>query len=378
MSAKRIYLDANGASIALPQVQEILAQHLQLIGNPSSSHEHGRRLRALIDDAREHVAHALNARGKDVIFTSGASEANRLFVDSLRAMARDRGRALKIVMSPFEHPSLHKPIVNLALEHLANVDFLPLDYNGSVEIDTEVLFDADVVIACHAHNETGIITDVDALATKVSKDTLVMSDVSQAMARLNPLSDRVDVMTFSAQKIGGYAGAGGIALRSLGKKLAPPWLGGGQERGFRPGTESTLMLLACGEAAKHIDDARAAHQRLASLRNYLEEELESHVPLKVIGKKCARLPNTSAISFFAEDADALRIGCDLAGLSVGFGAACSGLAPEGSFALKRLGLSAHEEKTTVRFSLSATTTKEEIDETIKRLREHILNHKSRA
>lgn len=98
----------------------------------------------------------------------------------------------------------------------------------------------------------------------------------------------------------------------------------------------------------------------------------------IVGKDVARLPNTSAISFYQEDPDALRIACDVHGLSVGFGAACSGLAPEGSFALKRLGLSLAQEKSCVRFSLAPDTTQADLSEALERLLSKILTHKSRA
>lgn len=372
---KRIYLDANGSAPPVREALEIVARNLDLIGNPSSSHGHGRLLRALIDEAREHGALAVNARAKDIIFTSGASEANRLFVDALLKMVHEKKRPLAIHMSPYEHPSLYKPILRLHEEGAVGVTILELDQNGSVKTDADLLVSADVIIATAAHNETGILIDMEALARNAPENTLLMSDVSQALARRSPLPDRVDVLTFSAQKIGGLAGAGGMVLRGLGKKLSPPWLGGGQERGFRPGTESALMIAAFGAALQHIERTRSEYEKQIALRDHFEQQLKQNVAVKVLGEACARLPNTSAVCFLDEDPDALRIGCDLAGLSVGFGAACSGLAPEGSFALKRLGLSAKEERSTVRFSLCADTTSEEVDEAIERLLTSVVSRK---
>lgn len=370
---KRIYLDANGSAPALPAAREKITSALLLVGNPSSSHGHGRALRCLIDEARVHVAAAVVAVPKEVIFTSGASESNRLFVDALTKFAEKLERPLSILMSPYEHPSLYKPLLHD--EKHFTITIMQIDEQGALVVTKEMLGGIDVMIACHAHNETGIVNDLMQLTQELSPDVVVMSDISQALARENALSARIDVMTCSAQKMGGFSGAGALVVRGNGKKLPPPWLGGGQERGFRPGTESVLMLAAFGEAAKHIEDSRRRARAQCALRDVFEDQIMALAPVTILGKNVRRLPNTSAICFYEEDADALRIACDLAGLSVGFGAACSGLAPEGSFALKRLGLSREDERKTVRFSLPLEATRDAIDETVRRLGDFVLTKK---
>lgn len=373
---RRIYLDANGSSPAIYAAKNKITTLLDRFGNPSSFHSEGRHLRALIDEARHYVATAIQAQDKEVIFTSGASEANRLVVDAL--IKRARTQALKVLMSPFEHPSLLKPVIEASLAGYFLLNLIELDKSGQLKPDIAELQACDVLIVCQAHNETGIIPDLGTLLPYVKAEALVVSDIAQAFARLNPPDERVDIITFSAQKMGGYPGAGGLVLRGQGKKLSAPWLGGGQERGFRPGTESSLLIAAMGEAARLIEEQRAEHQELTILRNQFEGNLLSQTAAKIIGHSLPRLPNTSAICFMGQDADALRIGCDIAGLSVGFGAACSGLAPEGSFALKKLGLSLNEEKATIRFSLTTTTSKSDMDEAGERLLNLVLTHKSHA
>lgn len=369
---KRIYLDANGSSPALATAKAKISSSLDLLGNPSSSHEHGRVMRALIDEARMHVAQAVGAHEKQVIFTSGASEANRLFVDALVQHARTK--KLVVAMSPFEHPSLLKPILREHERGSFELRMLHVDTLGRIQPihDPQSI---DVLIACSAHNETGILLDLDELGEHLRKDALVMSDISQSFARISVPSSRVDILTCSAQKIGGFAGAGAMIVRNHGLCLTPPWLGGGQERGFRPGTESSLLIVGFGKAAACVKQERAAFSHHSELKNYFEQTLKHHAPIRILGEKLMRLPNTSAICFVDEDPDALRIACDLAGLSVGFGAACSGLAPEGSFALKHLGLSLREEKATVRFSFPSSITKDDIDETLERLLGNVLTKK---
>lgn len=366
----RIYLDSNGSYPVISEAKEKVVQLVPLLGNPSSFHEHGRTLRALIDDARDLIALSVNARPKDLIFTSGASEANRLFIDALILKSRQEHKPLNVVISPFEHPSLLKPALRAHDEGFFHLHVLSLDANGQLIFDN-VIKSADVVMCCQAHNETGILLNLDELLGLVSPKTLVMSDISQGCARLIPPPERIDVLSFSAQKMGGFAGLGGLVLRGHAKNLTPPWLGGGQERGFRPGTESTLLIAAFGEAARHIEETRRLNRELGPVRDYFERLL-GQLNCRIIADTLPRLPNTSAICFTGQNPDALRIACDLAGLSVGFGAACSGLAPEGSFALKRLGLSLEDEKTTVRFSLAPGITTSDMDEVFLRLKKTIL------
>lgn len=366
----RLYLDANGSSPALPEAKEKLISMMEVIGNPSSSHEHGRIVRAYIDEARMHVARAVGAFAKELIFTSGASESNRWFVDALCALALSRQKKLRVLVSPFEHPSMLKPLLAAMERDILNVVICDLDHRGQI-ISHPNITSFDAVIICQAHNETGIIPDLDIVLAAVHDSTIVMSDIAQGFSRLSQPSSRIDVLSFSAQKMGGFAGVGGLVVRNNAEMLSPQWRGGGQERGLRPGTECSFAIAAMGAAALHVERERERNHNLATLRNYFEQELIHQHDAKIIGASLPRIPNTSAICFNAVDPDALRIGCDMAGLSVGFGSACSGLAPEESFALKRLGLSLVEQKSTVRFSFTSSATRDLIDEALAQLR-HVL------
>ncbi|HXW60384.1 MAG TPA: aminotransferase class V-fold PLP-dependent enzyme, partial [Myxococcota bacterium] len=145
------------------------------------------------------------------------------------------------------------------------------------------------------------------------------------------------------------------------------WPGGSQEGGFRPGTEATLLILAMGAAASLAEKMRASYAQVAAVRDHFEKTINAACDARIIGQNLHRLPNTSAITFNISDPDALRIACDMAGLSVGFGSACSGLAPEGSFALSSMGLSLAAQKSTVRFSFTADATQNQADEAARRM-----------
>lgn len=368
----RIYLDANASSPPLLEVIHKVESALSYSGNASSFHEHGRIMRGHLDQARINLAEALKTQAKEIFFTSGASEANRLFIDALVLHAQKISKILTIITSPFEHPSLLKPLLNAQVQGYFDIKILEVSKNGELIFDNKLLKTCDVFICTQAHNETGIMPKLDNILLKLNSNTIVMSDIAQGFMRLDPVSSRVDVMTFSAQKMGGLAGAGGIVLRGLAKNLSAPWSGGGQEGGFRPGTEASLLIIAMGEAALYINRERKAQQELRILRDYLETQLKASGKAYIIGEDQERLPNTSAICFFAHpDPDALRIACDMQALSVGFGAACSGLAPVGSFALNSMGLSMHEQKTCVRFSLVQNTSLSDIQQTVSRMLEII-------
>lgn len=365
---KRLYLDDNAQCQALPSVKDKVSAHLSGFGNPSSFHREGQEQRRILDDAREYVANALQAGEREIIFTSGASEANRLFIDALKETYRAFGRVIKISVSPYEHPSLLKPLLKMADEKWCEVSVFSLDEAGALVLDKDIIASSDIVMLTTAHNETGILSDIEYVANQLRPDAVLMSDVAQSLARISHPHARIDVLTASAQKIGAYAGAGALVLRRAARGLKPPWIGGGQEKGFRPGTEPLLLIAGFGEAARHINELRDHYKKIATLRDAFEVELKQCFKVRIIGERLPRLPNTSAVTFLEKNPDALRIQCDLAGLSVGFGSACSGLAPEGSFALNRMGLSIDEQKCTVRFSFSHEFSMGEMIETIERLK----------
>jgi cysteine desulfurase len=175
-------------------------------------------------------------------------------------------------------------------------------------------------------------------------------DAAQSFARLPELPRRVDAAAVSAHKAGGFAGSGALLLRGNARRLKPPWPGGGQEAGIRPGTEAWLLHAAFGAVCGDIEHIRARHAALASVRDHVAEAL-SHVGAKAIAGSSSRLPNTVALHIPEVDGEALRMSMDNGALSVGFGAACSAMAPEPSPSLLAMGLSENEARCTMRFSL---------------------------
>lgn len=361
-----LYLDANASVPMLPEALAALVTAAAIGANPSSPHAAGRAARRTLDEARRAVAVALGGHDKDVVFTSGASEGNRWLVDAI--LEAHAEKSPHFVMSPLEHPSLRKPLERAAQAGRCTLEVLPLLDDGSLVLSEALLHGADAIFVTAAHNETGVVSDVAEVARLASPGALLAVDAAQAVGRLEPLPARVDAVVASAHKMGGPKGAGALLLRGNARRLPNPWPGGGQEGGRRPGTEALALVAAFGAAAAAVSTTRAQHARLAPLRDRLERGLlTTWQGSRAIGAAAARLPNTSAILVPGFDGEALRLAIDLAGVCVGFGSACSALAPEPSPALLAFGLGRDEARATLRLSLAPGDDEALVDEALRRL-----------
>jgi cysteine desulfurase len=356
-------LDANASVPPLAAALDALVQASRLGANPSSPHRSGQRARQTLDRARRAIATALGGDAKEVLLTSGASEGNRWLVDALVRHAAKVGERLVVVTSPLEHPSVARP---LAAAHDAGhleVRLLPVHpighpRAGALAFDDEQtprhLDGAAAVMICAAHSESGVLTDLDALGAMLGDDVMLLVDAAQTIGRLaTPPPMRVDAVCSSAHKLGGVAGAGAVLLRARARVLDAGWEGGGQEGGRRPGTEALGAHAAFGAACAAIDEVREAHAELTAVRDRLEAELRACIDdLLIVGEQVPRLPNTTCAVPAGVDGDALRMACGAANLEVGFGSACSALAPEPSAALMAMGLGPAEARCAVRLSLA--------------------------
>ncbi len=363
-----INLDANASVPPLNKAKEALVKALENQGNASSPHLLGRMQRAQLDKARLAVATALGAFEKQVFFNSGASEGNRWLVDAVILAAIFGGKKPKVVASVLEHPSLMRPLEQACAEDKIDLHFLTVNHLGILSFDEDVLQSADVVFLTAAHNESGVVPDWQSLLKLISEKTILISDATQAFARLEPLPKRVDAIVVSAHKMGGVVGAGAVLLRGNARKLTAPWTGGSQESGLRPGSEAVPLICAFGAAAEEIGQTRKMHMTLAARRDEIEKTLLAAWPFaRVLGEGCPRISNTSAIVLSGVDGEALRIAIDTSGVCVGFGSACSALAPEPSSALLAMGLTPAEARATIRISLSVNTSAAEVKEALAKL-----------
>jgi cysteine desulfurase len=355
------YLDWNATTPLDPAVREAMLPWLDgRFGNASSRHEYGRQARAAIDEARARVAAAVGAHPTEVVFTSGGSEANNLFIKGAAALLKPG----LVAVSAIEHPCVREPARQL-LRQGWTLREIAVDGEGRLD-----LTDWPAVIAGRpalvsvmlANNETGVLQDVAALAREARASGAWMhTDAVQALGKIavDFRALGVHALTVSAHKIGGPLGAGALVLDKR-VELAPLIAGGGQERGLRSGTENVAAIVgfgvACERALVHqVDEAN----RLAALRDELEAALREHGAV-VFSAGAQRLPNTVFFAVDGVDGETLVARLDRAGFACASGSACSSANPEPSHTLLAMGVAPETARAAVRVSLGRDTTAEDV------------------
>jgi cysteine desulfurase len=363
-----IYLDNNATTPLLPAVWDAMRPYaVAAYGNPASVHQAGRRARRGLEDARELVAARLGAHADEVIFTSGATEANNL---ALFGLSGDPPAYL--IASPIEHPSVAEPLRQLAGSGFA-LNELPVDAQGVVDADTVcglLRSDTRLIAVMLANHETGAVQPVRALAERSAGRAAFHCDATQAVGKLPVYFADLGVtsLSLSAHKFHGPKGVGALLLRR-GSKLRPRTWGGHQQQGRRPGTEA--VTLAVGLAAALDMASRDMEQRSSVLRSLRERILaglrETAGPIILNGPTEGGLPHTINVSFPGLKADALLIALDLSGVACSAGSACSSGSLLPSPVLRAMGAADDVLRSAVRFSISALNTEAEMDEAVRRV-----------
>jgi cysteine desulfurase len=336
--AKRIYLDHAATTPVVPQARAAIAEALELWANPSSPHADGRAARAMLEKARRTIAEALGWR-HDVIFTSGASEAVALAARGAKVPGR--------IVGATEHDSVRAA--------MGRAKLLGVGADGLVDLaELDRLLEAgpSLVAVQQVNNETGVIQDIDALYERVSASgSLLLADCAQSVGKL-PLP-KADFIAVSAHKSGGPPGVGGLLVRDLATLQAL----GGQEKGYRRGTENLPGIAgfaaALGSSAIDLD-------ALAELRRYLDHQIEAASGI-VIAASVPRIPTIAAYAMPGVTSASQLIQFDLAGISVSAGSACSSGSMKPSRVLQAMGLPDDVVTSTIRVSFGASTTREEVE-----------------
>lgn len=365
----RLYMDYNATAPPAPGVAEAIAEFFQHHwGNPSSSHAEGRRARIACEQARARVAHALDCQTEEVVFTSGGSEADALAIRGLF----ESGSVDALVLGGLEHPAVMATARWLADHRNAKVQLTRVDRHGRVtaEAVAEALdrlerHDRPLVSVMLAQNELGTLNPLDEIsAITRARGALLHSDAVAAFGKI-PISVSnlgVDLLTVSAHKIGGPAGAGALIVR---RELQPAAFcqGGHQEQGRRPGTEPLSLLVGFGVAAQAVPQRVASCASAAPMRARLETQLMATIPdVLVAGLEAPRLPNTVAAIFRDVVGTSVVAACDAAGLSISAGAACH--SATGSPTMRALALPDGYREGLVRLSVAPTVQAGEIDRAV--------------
>ena len=363
----RIYLDHNATAPLRPGAAEAMARAAALVGNPSSVHAEGRAARAAVERAREEVAALLGVAPKLVIFTSGGTEANNAVLSpSLRRRAQ-AGPVRALLAGAAEHPS----VLDGHRFPAEAVERMPVDRNGIVDLAwleqrLAGLAGPALVSVQAANNETGVVQPVAEAARLVhARGGILHCDAVQAAGKVPVILEALsaDVATLSAHKLGGPKGVGAIVFASdeieLGGRLVR---GGGQERGYRAGTENVAGIVGFGAAAKAAaSELERQAERLRGLRDACEAELCRIAPTTVVfGAAVERLPNTLAFAIPGVSAETALIRFDLAGLAVSSGSACSSGKVKRSHVMEAMGVAPALAAGAIRVSLGWSSTEEDV------------------
>jgi cysteine desulfurase len=366
----RIYLDHNATTPVDPGVAEAMSRALtDLFGNPSSVHYYGQQAKASLDDARSAVGALIGAEPAELVFTSGGTEADNFAIRGAAEALEHTGRK-HLITSGIEHEAVLNTFKALARRGWQTT-MLPLDSSGIVSPDRlrESITDGTALVSImHANNEIGTIQPLAELAGIAhAHGALFHTDAVQTAGKVavNVRALGVDLLALSAHKFYGPKGAGALWIKR-GVRLVPTSTGGKQERNRRGGTENMPGVVGMGAAASlAMNKLTAEAPRLAALRDRLENGILAAVPnTDVNGARDKRVPNTTNISFERVEAESLLIALDLEGVAVSTGSACSSGTLEPSHVLRAMNLPAHRAQNSIRFSLGASNTEEQIDHVI--------------
>jgi len=360
-----IYLDNNASSPMLPLVWEAMKPFLcDHPGNPASSHQFGRQARQALEDARERIAALLDAQPEEVLFTSGATEANNL---ALFGLAGEPGG---ILTSALEHPCVLEPIQRLVQRHGFSRRDMAITPVGQVDHANSNLDNLSFAALMLANHETGAMQPVEDLAKRLTGRAPVHCDAAAAAGKVRISFQQLGVttLTISAHKFHGPKGIGALLLQRRGK-IRPLFFGGHQQQGKRPGTEPVALVVGMAAALEwSMRELDANHARILTLRQrFLRALRRDAAPVVLNGPEHGGLPHALNLSFPGCQADTLMMSLDLSGVACSTGSACSSGSLLASPVLAAMGVPPDALNSALRFSLSSLLTEADIDEAAKRV-----------
>ena len=343
-----LYLDYNASAPILKDSADAIIDCLKTVGNPSSVHRSGRKARSIIENSRKKIASLMGANAQNIIFTSGATEANCLALNASSKMTA--------IVSSIEHPSV--------LSQRDDSILIPVDKSGIVSLEEleKILYNSQsnkmFISVMSVNNETGVIQPIKEIINLCRNyNAIIHVDAVQAIGRI-PIKmnesleeSKIDLLTISSHKIGGPKGVGCLIYNENLEHLLMPFMkGGGQERGKRAGTEALELIAGFGAAAEYADNFFINDTKKS--RDLLEHLcIESCPNASIIGYDSPRVNNTSSIAFEGLEAESIVIALDLAGYEVSSGSACSSGKVSTSHVLKAMGYDSSILKSSIRISL---------------------------
>jgi cysteine desulfurase len=373
-----IYLDYSSTTPVDPRVAEKMAQCLTLennFGNPASrSHMFGWKAEEAVESARRHVADLINADPREIVWTSGATEADNLAIKGAAHFYAKKGK--HIITSKIEHKAVLDSCRQLEREGF-EITYLDPAEDGLIspaKVEAAIRPDTILVSLMHVNNEIGVVNDIEAIG-KITRDKKVIFHVDAAQSTGKIAIDletmQVDLMSLTAHKIYGPKGIGALFVRRKPRvRIEPQMHGGGHERGMRSGTLPTHQIVGMGEAFRIAKlEMQEDAERIVKLRNKLLDGFKDMEEVYVNGDLAHRVAGNLNISFNFVEGESLMMA--LRDLAVSSGSACTSASLEPSYVLRALGLSDELAHSSLRITLGRFTTEEDIDYTIEKVREAV-------
>ena len=364
MTKMKVYFDNAATTKTHPEVvQAMLPYFSEYFGNPSSVHSFGRTPRAAVEQVRKKIAEYLNASASEIIFLSSGTEANNMVI---KQAVQDLN-VQHIVTSNIEHKCVFN-VVKEAHDKGAQIHYIKADGKGrihpkDVEEKLKHISGKTLVSIMHANNELGTINDIEAIG-KICKEYNVLfhSDTVQTVAHfpIDVQACNVDYISGSAHKFHGPNGIGFLYMHQK-AKLSALLQGGGQERGYRSGTENVAGIIGMGKAFEiACENMESDRQHILEIKNYFKQQLkENFDDLQFLGCQENSLYTVLTVSFPASFSDMLHFKLDMEGIAISAGSACASGAKKGSHVLQAIGHP--EDRNVIRFSFCEENTKEEVD-----------------
>ena len=370
-----IYLDNAATTKTAPEVVEAMLPYFgEIYGNPSSVYELAQTTKSAVTAAREEIASVIGARAQDIYFTAGGTEADNWAIKAAYEAYSSKGN--HIITTKIEHHAVLHTCEYLEKYHGAKVTYLDVDENGLVrpeDLEAAITPETILISIMFANNEIGTIEPVSEIG-RIAREhgILFHTDAVQAFGQVPIQVDEmnIDMLSSSAHKINGPKGIGFLYIRK-GVKIRSFIHGGAQERKRRAGTENVPGIVGYGRAAKlaaETMEERTAKER--ELRDYLIGRILDEIPyVRLNGDRQRRLPNNVNVSFRFIEGESLLIMLDMEGICASSGSACTSGSLDPSHVLLAIGLPHEIAHGSLRMTLSAENTKEEMDTVVEKLKE---------
>jgi cysteine desulfurase len=371
-----VYLDHAASTAMYSEAVEAMTALMRFPGNASSLHASGRAARRVVEESRETIAAALNARPSEVVFTSGGTESDNLAVKGIFWARRDADpQRTRVISTAVEHHAVLDALHWLEAHEGADVELLPVDRIGRVDLDAlRATVERDpesvaLVSVMWANNEVGTVQPVDRVVEVAHRFAIpVHTDAVQAVGQLpvDFAGSGVDALSLTAHKLGGPKGVGALVVRRD-LDVAPQMHGGGQERDVRSGTLDTPGVAGFAVAVELAVKTLAERaERIGALRDDLVRRLQRVVPDAGLngdpeGRPGRRLPNNAHLAFPGCEGDSLLMLLDAHGIACSTGSACSAGVPQASHVLLAMGAGEERARSSLRFSLGHTSTEADVD-----------------